>query len=310
MSGPQRLFLLGPTATGKTEVAIALAGLLDADVFSLDSMLVYRGMDVGTAKPSPAQRAAVPHFLLDLVEPAESFSASRWVEAARAAEAEAAARGRRALYVGGTALYLKALLHGLPEGLEVPAAVRQALEQEWREPEGPARLRAELERVDPAAAAKIHERDAQRTLRALGHARAFGQPWSAALAPWPAHKALGAPAVALSWPRAGLHARINERFERMMREGFLEEVRRLRENPGFGPTARRAIGYRHLLAHLERGQPLAQAVGQAQRDTRVLVRRQETWLRSFPDLRWIEAGAGATAEELAAQAARALSPPD
>lgn len=309
MSGPQRFFLLGPTATGKTEVAIELAALLQAEIFSLDSMLVYRGMDVGTAKPSPAQRAAVPHRLMDLVEPTESFSASRWVEVARAAEAEAAARGRRALYVGGTALYLKALLHGLPESLEVPAELREALQQEWNEPEGPARLRAELERVDPAAAAKIHLHDAQRTLRALGHARAFGQPWSAALAPWPEHKALREPAVALSWPRAGLHARINQRFERMMQEGFLEEVRRLREHPGFGPTARRAIGYRHLLAHLERGLSLAQAIGQAQRDTRVLVRRQETWLRSFPDLQWVEADAGGSAAELAAQAARALSPP-
>lgn len=306
MSGPQRFFLLGPTAAGKTEVALALARRLQADIYSLDSMLVYRGMDVGTAKPSSEQRAAVPHFLLDLVEPSEAFSASRWVEAARAAEAGAS--GRRALYVGGTSLYLKSLLHGLPEGREVPAAIRDALQLEWLEEGGPQLLRAELERVDPVAAARIHVRDAQRTLRALGHARAFGQPWSSALAPWPAQGALGVPAVALRWPRASLHARITERFLQMMKDGLLEEVSRLKANPGFGPTARRAIGYRHLLSHLEQGQPLAQAIGQAQRDTRVLVRRQETWLRSFPDLQWIEAGDGCAPEELAERAARALSP--
>jgi tRNA dimethylallyltransferase len=307
MSAPRRYFLLGPTAAGKTEVALALARRLGADIYSLDSMLVYRGMDIGTAKPSAEQRAAVPHFLLDLVPPSEAFSASRWVEAARAAETAATASGRPALYVGGTALYLKALLHGLPEGLEVPAAIRDALQQEWSEAEGPARLRAELERVDPVAAARIHLQDAQRTLRALGHARAFGQPWSSALAPWPGDHALGVPAVALRWPRAGLHARISDRFQQMMEQGLLNEVARLRADPGMGPTARRAIGYRHLLCHLEEGQPLAQSVSQAQRATRVLVRRQETWLRSFPDLRWIEADAASRPEDLAESAARAFT---
>lgn len=293
MSSPPRYFLLGATATGKTAVALELAPRLDAEILSLDSMLVYRGMDVGTAKPTPEERARVAHHLLDLASPAEPFSAARWLEAARAVEADLAARGRAALYVGGTALYLKALLHGLPEGVTPPAEVRAAVRGEWDAADGPSRLRAELERVDPAAAARIHPRDAQRTLRAIEHWRAFGTRWSEALAPWPPGRALEARAVALRWARGALHRRIEERFADMMQRGFLEEVRRLRAEPGFGPTARGAVGYRRLLDHLDGRGTLAEAGQRAARDTRVLVRRQETWLRSFPDLAWVEADARA-----------------
>ncbi len=306
MNAPRRFFLLGPTAAGKTEVALALAPLLGAEIFSLDSMLVYRGMDLGTAKPDAAERARVRHHLLDLADPDEDFSAARWVSAARAAEAEAARRGVAALYAGGTALYLKALLHGLPEGRTVPASVREGLLAEHAAPGGLERLRAELERVDPVAAARIHPRDAKRLLRALEHARAFGEPWSAALAPWPPGGALGAPAVALRWSRAALHARIEERFARMLEQGFLEEARRLLAHPGFGRAARRAVGYRWLIEHLEGRLALAEAVERGKRDTRVLVRRQETWLRSFPDLHWV-AAEGRSPAEVAAEAARLLS---
>lgn len=305
----RRYFLLGPTAGGKTGVALRLAPLLGAEILSMDSMLVYRGMDVGTAKPSAAERAEVPHHLLDLVGPDEEFSAARWVAAARACEERLRARGRHALYVGGTALYLKALLHGLPEQRTVPAAVRAAVRAEWDAEGGPQRLRAELARVDPAAAAFLHADDAKRIQRALEHARAFGEPWSAARAPWPSGGAIGAPAVALRWPRALLHARIAERFARMMEEGFLDEVRRLRAAPGFGPTARLGIGYRELLGHLAGEFELEEAVRRAVRATRVLVRRQETWLRSFPDLVFVEGSGDRPAEAIAAAAAAALLRP-
>jgi tRNA dimethylallyltransferase len=303
----KRYFLLGPTAAGKSGVALRLAPRLDAEILSMDSMLVYRGMDVGAAKPDAAERAAVPHHLLDLVGPEKEFSAARWVAAAQRCEAELSARGRHALYVGGTALYLKALLHGLPTQRTVPAEVRAAVRREWEEPGGPARLRAEFARVDPQAAARIHADDAKRILRALEHARAFGEPWSTARAPWPASGALGVPAVALRWPRAELHARIAARFARMMEEGFLAEVQRLRAHPGFGPTARLGIGYRELLRHLDGEWSLAEAVQHAQRATRVLVRRQETWLRSFPDLVGVECGAGRAADAVADAAAAALT---
>jgi len=271
----------------------------------MDSMLVYRGMDVGTAKPSAAERAAVPHHLLDLVGPEEEFSAARWVLAARKTETGLRARGVHALYVGGTALYLKALLHGLPVERTVPSEVRSAVRREWEEDGGPERLRAELERVDPVASERIHAVDAKRILRALEHARAFGEPWSAARAPWPEGGAVGEPAVALRWPRAELHARIAARFTRMMEDGFLDEVRLLRETPGFGPTARLGIGYRELLRHLDGELSLEDAVMNAQRATRVLVRRQETWLRSFPDLKWLDCDATHSAPQLAEAAVTA-----
>lgn len=303
----QRRFLLGPTASGKTAVALALAPRLGAEILSLDSMLVYRGMDLGTAKPSPAERAAVPHHLLDLVGPEVAFSASLWAAAAHAAERGIAARGRDALYAGGTALYLKALLHGLPEERRPPQPIRDALQLEWDAAGGPDRLRAELAACDPDAAAAIHPRDARRILRALEHWRAFGEPWSAARAPWPDPGAIGHPAVALRVPRAELHARIAARFEAMIAAGLLEEVRRLAAAPGFGPTARLAIGYRELLGHLAGVWSLEEAVARAVRATKVLVRRQETWLRSFPDLRWVDAPAGRAPEAIADEAARLLA---
>jgi tRNA dimethylallyltransferase len=308
MKGPRRWFLLGPTASGKSDVALELAPRLDAEILSLDSMLVYRGMDIGTAKPGPAERARVAHHLLDLVAPSEAFSASRWVAAAVAAEEELALRGKNALYVGGTALYLKSLLHGLPQGRAIPPEVREALRREAQQDGGPQRLRAELERVDPVAAARIHPRDAQRLLRALEHARAFGEPWSAAWAPWPRSGLLGAPALAVRWPRKALHERIALRFERMLDAGLLEEVLRIRASGGFGPTARGAIGYRHLLKHLQQGGAIRDAIADALRDTRVLVRRQETWLRSFPDVGALDAGAaGGNPAVLAEEAARRFS---
>ncbi len=302
----RRYFLLGPTASGKTGVALALAPRLDAEILSMDSMLVYRGMDIGTAKPTATEQARVPHHLMNLVGAEEEFSAARWVTAARQVEAELRARGRNALYVGGTALYLKALLHGLPEARSVPAAVRAAVRYEWEQSGGPQRLRAELAAVDPQAADRIHVDDAKRILRALEHARAFGEPWSDARAPWPKGGEIGESAVALRWPRAALHARIALRFARMMEEGFVEEVRRLRETTGFGATARLGIGYRELLRHLEGTLDLADAMRNAQRATRVLVRRQETWLRSFPDLAFVDCAEGVTPETLSHAAAAVL----
>ncbi len=302
---PQRAFLLGPTASGKTEVGVELALRLDAEILSMDSMLVYRGMDVGTAKPDAAARARVPHHLMDLVAPSEEFSAARWVEAARRVEAEVAARGRRVLYVGGTALYLKALLHGLAPRA-APAEVRASLAEELEAPGGAERLRAELERVDPEAARSIHPNDRRRLLRALEHHRAFGRPWSEDRAAWPEGGRLGEPAVALWWPRDLLHERIHRRFRSMVEAGLLDEIRRILATSGFGPTAARAIGYRQLLPHVQEGEDLEICLLRAERATRVLVRRQTTWLRSFPDLQGLACGAEDRPSELAERACRLL----
>ena len=301
-----RVFLLGPTASGKTAVALALAQRLGAEICSLDSMLVYRGMDIGTAKPTPAERAHVRHHLIDLVPPSEEFSVARYLEAAAAAEAGIRARGRVALYAGGTGLYLKALTAGLFAGPGVPAALRAQVAGELAAPGGRAALRAELAAADPALYARLHEHDDQRLLRGIETWRATGRPLSAWQEQWAGRERIGAPAAALHWPRAALRARVAERFDAMLAAGFLDEVARLRAHPGFGASARKALGYRQLLEHLEGRLTLPQARERAITLTRTLIRRQMTWLRSFADLRWIEVGAGDAPDRLAARAAAAL----
>jgi tRNA dimethylallyltransferase len=170
-------FLTGATATGKTAIALALARALDAEIISLDSMAIYRGMDVGTAKPTPEQRAVVPHHLIDILEPDEEFSVAQYLEAAHAKIAEIRARGREPLFVGGTPLYLKALLRGLFEGPPANWELRQEIEREVAEV-GSAALHARLEQVDPLAASAIHPNDTRRLIRALEVYRATGQPIS------------------------------------------------------------------------------------------------------------------------------------
>jgi len=296
-----RLFLLGPTASGKTAAGVALARRVGGEVLSLDSMLVYRGMDLGTAKPDAVERGGVPHHLIDLVDPREPFSVARYLEAARAAEAAVRARGRVPIYVGGTTMWFKALVHGLLDVPPVPDAVRAALEQEAADAGGEERLRAELERGDPEAAARIHPADRQRTLRALEVLRATGRPLSAWQEQWGTRDRIGEPTAVLRWERAVLHGRIEARFAAMLEAGLLEEIRGIRDGDGFGPTARKAIGYRQLLAHLDGACTLDEAVAEAVRATKVLVRRQTTWLRAFPDVSWIDVDADDPPESVAEQ---------
>jgi len=301
-----RAFLLGPTASGKTEAAVAWARRAGAEILSMDSMLVYRGMDLGTAKPSLEERGGVPHHLIDLVEPGEEYSVSRWVEAARRAEAEVLERGRWPLYVGGTGLYFKAITAGLFEGPSVPAALRAAVEAALADG-GREALRAELAGVDPELPARVHPNDDKRLLRGVETFRATGWPLSAWQAQWKAEdKRIGEPAAALVWPREVAHARIERRFDAMMAGGLLEEVRGILARGGFSRSASMGLGYRQVLDHLEGRCSLAEARNKAVALTRRLVRRQTTWLRSFPDLRWVEAGEDDDGESLGDRLAAAL----
>ena len=303
-AAPRRVFLLGPTASGKTAVGVAMARRLDAEILSLDSMLVYRGMDLGTAKPSAAERDGVPHHLIDVVGADEPFSVARYRDLALDTEAEVRARGKLPLYVGGTTMWFKALVHGLLEVPSAPAELRAALEAEADA--DPAVLRTELERVDPAAAARIHVNDRRRVIRALEVHRHTGRSLSAWQAEWDVRDAIGEPTVVLRWPRELLHVRIVERFQLMLAAGLLDEVRALAAAPGFGPTAAKAIGYRQLLDHLAGRCTLEEAVAAAVKATKVLVRRQTTWLRSFPDVRWLDVEGAEEASVLAARACSAL----
>ncbi len=301
-----RAFLLGPTASGKTAASVEWARRAGAEILSMDSMLVYRGMDLGTAKPTEEERGGVPHHLIDLVGPEEEFSVSRWLEAAQRAEREVRARGRLPLYVGGTGLYFKAATAGLFAGPSVPGAVREEVEAELAAG-GRERLREELHRGDPALHARLHPNDDKRLLRGVETLRATGRPLSAWQEQWrDEDKSVGEPAVALVWPRADAHRRIEQRFDAMLEAGLLEEVRRIRDGAGFSRSASMGLGYHQLLAHLDGRLSLAEARERAVTATRRLVRRQTTWLRSFPDLRWVEAREDEDAAALAGRLAAAL----
>lgn len=280
------LCIAGPTASGKSALAMAIAERWPVEIVSVDSAQVYRGMDIGTAKPSAADRAAAPHHLIDIREPAAPYSAALFVADTQRVCAEIAARGKHALLVGGTMLYFKALIDGLDEMPAADAAVRAEIETQAALRGWPA-LHDELARVDAATAARLPPNDAQRIGRALEVWRATGRPLSSFHTQ--RQSAARLPLIALEPDeRAWLHTRIAQRFDAMLEAGFLDEVRRLREQPGVHADlpAMRAVGYRQawqaLDASLE-GDALHNDVrARGIAATRQLAKRQLTWLRSMP----------------------------
>jgi tRNA dimethylallyltransferase len=289
------LILTGPTACGKTALALELAERLAAEVVALDSMTVYRGLDVGTAKPTPEERARVPHHLIDVLDPWESLTVAWWLEQATVACRDITARGKRPLFVGGTPFYLKALLHGLFPGPPADEALRGSLEAEAQRIGNPA-LHERLAAVDPKTADRLHPNDVRRVVRALEVFTLTGQPISAwqqtwdtpAFAPSPdaAPPPARIPAVVLDLPRGVLYDRINRRVDAMLGAGWLDEVRRLRDLPKpLSREARQALGYRELLAFLDgTGPAWAETVDLIRTHTRQFAKRQLTWFRHLPQL--------------------------
>lgn len=279
--------LTGPTGTGKTDIALALAREFPLEIISVDSAQVYRGLDIGSAKPSPEIRARVPHHLIDLVDPRESYSAGQFVRDATRAIDDIEARGRVPLLVGGTMLYLRALTAGIATLPEGSAGVRASLDAEATREGWPA-LHARLAGIDPAAAARIHPNDAQRIQRALEVHAVGGRPISEL-------QAVTRPPLAREFlfcalfptDRARLHTDLERRFAQMMADGLLDEVRALHARGDLTEAhpAIRAVGYRQLWAHLEGSYPLDVAVQRAVAATRQLAKRQMTWLRSMPNIR-------------------------
>ena len=302
---PAVLALAGPTASGKSAAALAVARALmpqrRVEIISVDSALVYRGMDIGTAKPTAAEQAEVRHHLLDLIDPAQAYSAARFVADAKVAIAEIQSRGNLPLLVGGTMLYLKALRDGLDAMPAADAAVRAALDDRAAREGWPA-LHAELARVDPVTAARLPPHDAQRIQRALEVWQLTGRPlshWHASAAPAPASDgaARALPGVDLQLialeptSRAWLHERIAQRFDAMLTAGFVQEVRALRHRAGLHPglPSMRCVGYRQAWLALDHDAAMApgspgwatfREAGIAA--TRQLAKRQLTWLRSMP----------------------------
>ena len=289
MRASPAILLMGPTASGKTGLAMELARAVPAEIISVDSALVYREMDIGTAKPSPALRREVPHHLLDLLDPAEAYSAGRFRRDALAAMAQVRSRGRVPILAGGTMLYFRALQRGLAALPEADPALRAELDEAAARDGWPA-LHAELARVDPVAAARIQPGDSQRSQRALEVWHLSGTPLSALQA------AGGRPTEGWNFLKLGLapasrpelHAAIERRFHAMKAAGFLGEVERLycRGDLHPGLPSIRAVGYRQLWAHVTGECGLASAVEDAITATRRLAKRQMTWLRAEPELRW------------------------
>lgn len=284
---PLAVAIMGPTASGKTAAALEVARHIPAEIISVDSALVYRGMDVGTAKPSPEERAQVPHHLIDILDPAQSYSVMQFREDALRLVQEIAGRGRLPLLVGGTMLYFKGLRDGLDSLPQPDPALRARLENETRESGAPA-MHARLAEVDPITAQRLNPNDSQRIQRALEIYELCGQPMSALLEKAPPGE-LPFDLLSLSLEpsdRARLHARIADRFDAMLAEGaLLDEVRRLRARGDLhtGLPSMRCVGYRQAWEHLDGEYDLTTLREKGIAATRQLAKRQLTWLRSMHD---------------------------
>jgi tRNA dimethylallyltransferase len=290
---PRIVVVAGPTAAGKSALALHLARRFGGEIVNADSMQVYRYLDIGTAKPTAAQRAAVPHHLIDVADPAEQYSAGRFAEQAAKAAADIHGRGRAVFLVGGTGLYLRAFLEGLLGDAAGDPALRARLEEEQREAaaEGdPERLHRRLRALDPESARQIHARDLKRTLRALElHALTGKLPSELRRAHGFAARRYERLYLVVDPGRDALNERIDRRCAEMVEGGLLQEVRRLREL-GYGPElpSMQAIGYRHMQPVIEGRETLRNVLAQMQRDTRQFARRQRTWFRAVEDAIWVD----------------------
>ena len=302
---PLAIALMGPTASGKTALALDWAARCGGEIVSVDSALVYRGLDIGAAKPTPDELAAVRHHLIDVRDPWQPYSAAEFAREARRAVEDIVARGALPILAGGTGLYFRALLDGLAPMPEADPAIRAGIEAEAAERGWPA-MHAELARVDPVAAARIHATDPQRIQRALEVYRLSGR----SLTDWQRE----ASATRTRFPcrvlklaiapreRATLHARIERRFDAMLAAGFLDEMRRLRTLPVLRDhpapldlPAIRAVGYRQAWEYLDGARTAAEFRDRAIFATRQLAKRQLTWFRGALDLRWFDPGRDAVA---------------
>jgi tRNA dimethylallyltransferase len=293
---PVAIALMGPTASGKTALAIEWARRFDGEIVSVDSALVYRGLDIGAAKPDASERASVQHHMLDLRDPWQPYSAAEFAADARVAIDDIVARGKLPILAGGTGLYFRALIEGLAPMPEADPAIRAAIAADAAV-RGWAALHAELAAIDPEAGARIHATDAQRIQRALEVYRASGRP----ISHWQrmrGHHRLPLRVLKLAVSprdRGVLHARIERRFDTMLAAGFLDEVRRLRSLPQLqshpaplGLPALRAVGYRQAWEHLDGQTTAAEFRDRAIFATRQLAKRQLTWLRGELDTRWFD----------------------
>jgi tRNA dimethylallyltransferase len=286
---PKILVICGPTASGKSELSLELARKLNGEIVNADSMQVYRGMDIGTAKPTPEQRAEIPHHLIDVADPDQSFSAADFAETAGEVIRDISSRGKRTIVVGGTGLYIRALLKGLVDSPGDTGEVRQELRTEARERGNQAMLE-ELRRVDPELAEQIHPNNLVRIIRALEVFRLTRIPLSRYQQEHAfSNEGYQSLQIAIRVDRATLYQRIDGRVERMLADGLLDEVRHLLAS-GYTPEmkAMRSIGYKETIAHLGGASDLDEAIRLIKRNSRHYAKRQLTWFNADNDILWLE----------------------
>lgn len=299
--------LIGPTASGKSDLALALAERSGAEIVSLDSMQVYRGMDIGTAKPDRGMLERVPHHMLDLVEPDVRYDIQRFLADLTPVLKDIHERGQRALLVGGTAFYLKVLTHGLFEGPDVDPVLRARLEQEAREL-GNEAFHERLARVDPDMAQRLHPNDTRRVVRGLEVFEQSGRPLSDWQSQWnlkSGERAAGCERhlVGVGHAVPDLDARIRRRTAEMIEQGWPAEAERVRSSTGFGPTAIQALGYAQVLQLVDGERSRTECVEEIALKTRQFARKQRTWYRKFDEIVWLE---GSARDDLDAMVTRAL----
>lgn len=281
-------FLTGPTASGKSSIAIELAKRLDAEIVSLDSMALYRGMDIGTAKPTAEQQQQVVHHMIDVVEPTESYSLAEYLTAVHDLVEQIHERQHSALFVGGTPLYLKSLLRGLYSGPEADWEFREQVQQELEE-RGADALHARLAQIDPLSAHKLHPNDTKRVIRALEVYRATGEPISHQQVHFDDTESQPhSRAFVLAWDRSELHQRIERRVDEMFEKGLVAEVDSLLTTHGeLSRTAMQAVGYREVIDHITGGHSIEETVEKVKARTRQFARRQVTWFRRLDECQLI-----------------------
>jgi tRNA dimethylallyltransferase len=303
------ILVLGVTASGKARLGFELARSLNGEIISVDSMKVYRRMDIGTAKPSKETQQQVRHHLIDVVEPSESFSVGLFLEKALAVIDDIRGRGKTVVAVGGTALYIKALLYGLFEGPGSDELIRAELRAQAQR-EGTPRLHEALQRIDPEAASRIDSNDAKRIIRALEVYQLTGRPISSFQKQFDAERPM------YDWIILGLRRdkaeesrRMNARVKKMIDQGLVEEVRSLlAEEKPLSRQARCAIGYAEIIEHLQGRMSLEDAVEEIKKNTRRLAKGQRTWFKTFKGVCWIDVGPEETAESVIERAKRELNP--
>jgi len=306
--GQQTILILGPTAGGKTSLALELARRLDpgGECIGADSMQVYRGMDIGTAKPDAAELGDVPHHLIDVVDPTDTFTMEHWLKAAARCEQDIISRGRVPIIVGGTNLYLQSLLGGFLEGPEPDPELRATLDALDN-----AALRTRLESIDPASCGRIHPNDRRRTIRALEVHALTGTTISMMQGQWEAApQRTDIRIIGMHWDPKDINPRINARVKAMFEAGFVEEVRSLLDADRLGPQAAEALGYKQISEHLAGHRSLQDTIEEVKIRTRRFAKQQRTWLRRFQHVFggfWIEP-AGLPLEAIANKALTNLSP--